>query len=535
MHIIQSPNETIEEPSIAAIMQMSREYARLNNPAAAERGYRQILLREPDHLEALYRLASLLRNDRPQSALPLLDAAIAKMPDNASLHMMRAATLHALQRPLDALDACVEAIGIAPDNAGIIYDLGLTCAELCCPEQAEVYARHLLARQPDWTAAHYLLLRALTGKGADSAELDARYEFLIKTDPLNVSLRFARALLHLKMGDYGRGWDGMEWRWEIEPVKSGRLHCAQPRWAGGPLAGRRLLVLGEQGFGDIIQFARYLPLLIARGAQVTLQLDRNRAPLAPLLARIDGLRVVVGSLNLPECDLHCPLGSLPYAFGTTVDTIPTAPYLAPDAAAVERWKERLAHLPRPWVGVCWGGSPEHSHDVRRSLPLCADSDYYRERQARERRIVAAAERVARIPGLEVLHDAAMHDAVPAGYSLERLLRKTPGTLISLQVGPHASAVGELPDDLRARLFAPLAHDADFHDTAALVQTLDEVISVDTSVAHVAGALGKPCLTIKPAAPEWRWIERNGRSAWYPAMRVIDQHMIDQHAAGKTQT
>jgi hypothetical protein len=365
----------------------------------------------------------------------------------------------------------------------------------------------------------------MTGLESDPAELDTLYDYLLKSDPLNTSLRFARSLLHLKTGDYTAGWEGQEWRWDIEPVKSSRLVCNQPRWAGGPLEGRRLLVAGEQGFGDILQFARYLPMLVRAGAHVILQLDDNRASLARLFARIDGLEVVIGTENLPPFDLYCPLASLPYVFNTTVHTIPQPPYLTVDPKAVVVWQERLAHLPRPWVGVCWAGSSEHSHNIRRSLPLCTNSRYYVERQERELRIVAAAARMAEALDLDHLNDAAERDAAPAFFSMEPLLRRKQGTLVALQIGPHSSAIDELPADLRSRMFAPLTAHADFYETACLIHALDEVVTVDTSVAHVAGAIGQRGIIIKPAAPEWRWIECNGKSPWYPNMRLVEQHAV----------
>lgn len=522
-----------DESTPAAMLQMALWHARSGDPAQAERCYRWVLEREPENVSALHRLALLLIQDpeRMAEALPLIDAALTLQSGNAALHTSRALLLNNLNRRLDALDSFVDACSITPDNRNTLYNLGLLCADLCCPAQAEVYARHLLEHFPNWPAAHYLLLRALTGLEADPKDLDARYAFLIKSDPLNVSLRFARGLLQLKTGDYAPGWDAQEWRFDIEPVKSSRLVFAAPRWAGGPLSGQRLLIAGEQGFGDILQFARYLPLLIEKGAHVILQLDENRAGLARLFSRIEGLEVVIGSDHLPPFDLYCPLASLPYVFDTTPDTIPPATYLKVDPDAVGAWREALAKLPRPWVGLCWAGSPEHHHNIRRSLPLCSGNRYFIERQERELRILTAAERMAASVGLNTMH-AAERDAAPAFFTMEPLLRRTPGTFISLQVGPHAQDIDELPDDLRARVLAPLTAQADFYETACLIAALDEVITVDTSVAHVAGSLGKRGTIIKPAAPEWRWIESGGYSRWYPTMRLVEQHEIACAAQGE---
>lgn len=289
-----------------------------------------------------------------------------------------------LERELDALESFAEACCLEPGDLGALYNLGLLYSDLCCPAQTEVIARYLIEQRPDWPVAHYMLLRALTSLEADPAELDALYRFLIKSDPLNTSLRFARGLMQLKMGDYAAGWDAQEWRWDIEPVKSARLVFRQPRWAGGPLTGKRLLIAGEQGFGDILQFARYLPMLVEHGAHVILQLDDNRATLARLLGRIEGVEIVVGTEQLPPFDLYCPLASLPYVFDTMIDTIPAPPYLSVDDADVAAW---------------------------------------------------------------------------------------------------------------------------------------------TSTAHVSGAVGQRGMIITPVAPEWRWVERDGKSVWYPQMRLVTQSAI----------
>lgn len=517
----------LDDVSPAAMLQMAGWHAKSGDPVQAERCYRWVLEREPSNLLALGRLAQLLQSDahRTREALTLLDTAIALEPRSTALHTSRAVVLNTLEHRLEALESFAEVCCLNPGDVGALYNLGLQYSDVCCPAQTEVIARHLIGNRPDWPAAHYLLLRALTSLDAETAELDRLYRFLIKSDPLNVSLRFAHGLMKLKTGDYAAGWDAQEWRWDIEPVKSSRLVFRQPRWAGGTLSGRRLLVAGEQGFGDILQFVRYLPMLVERGAHVILQLDDNRAALARLLERIDGVQVVVGTNELPPFDLYCPLASLPYVFDTTVETIPEPPYLSVDGADVAAWNQRLAHLPRPWIGVCWAGSPEHIHNIRRSLPLCAGSHYYAQRQAREQRIMIVASRVAEAYGLDGLHAASRSDAAPSSWTMEPLLRRTEGSFVSLQVGPHASDIDELPADLRARMASPLPAQPDFYDTACLIRALDEVITVDTSAAHLCGAIGQAGTIITPTAPEWRWLERNGRSVWYPRMRLTTQAAI----------
>jgi hypothetical protein len=506
------------------ILHQARRHADAGEISEAEQCYRLILERDPRHAEALYRLAVLLRagGERTEEVLCLLGLAIAAQPANHLLHATRASVLTAQKRPLDALESMADAACIQAGHPDALYNVGLLTAELCCPAQAEVYARRLLKDRPDWPAAHYLLVRALTGQLVNSWELETGYDFLVRCDPLNPSLRFARGLHQLRRGNYGDGWEAQEWRWEIEPVKSSRIASPQPRWAGGPVAGRRLLIFGEQGFGDILQFGRYLPLLIARGADVILRLDEHRASLARLLRRIDGLEVVVAPPQLPAHDLYCPLASLPYACGTTPDAIPPAAYLDVHPADVDAWRERLASLPRPWTGICWAGSHEHDHDIRRSLPLCEGSRYHLERLQREQRIGAVAARIAQAWDMDALLPAAALDSAPSRLSMRPVLDSRDGTFVSLQFGPHAAALDELPPELRERCVAPRAPAHDFYDTACLVLALDEVITVDTSVAHVAGSVGQYGTVITPAAPEWRWLERAGRALWYPSLRLVEQ-------------
>ncbi|HEX7645225.1 MAG TPA: tetratricopeptide repeat protein [Burkholderiaceae bacterium] len=509
------------------MLQLAGWHTQSGDSAQAERCYRWVLEREPGNVSALRRLAALLQSDpqRLPEALSLLDAAIALQPSAGALRTARAMVRNMLNLRLDALEDFTQACVLAPDAPAALYNLGLQYSDLCCPAQAEAVARRLIEAHPDWPAAHYMLLRALTALEADPAEIESLYRYLIKSDPLNVSLRFAQGLMQLKMGNYAAGWDAQEWRWDIEPVKSSHLRFDRPRWAGGPLRGRRLLIAGEQGFGDILQFARYLPMLVKRGAQVILQLDGNRAALLRLLGRIEGVEVVVGTEALPPFDLYCPLASLPYVFETTLDTIPKPPYLSVDEADVAVWRRRLAHLPRPWIGVCWAGSSEHIHNIRRSLPLCVNSAYYADRRARERRIKSLTARVADAYGLAGLNAAAERDARPSNQTMEPMLRRTPGSFVSLQVGPHATDVEALPADLRDRFFAPLPEQPDFYETACLIRALDEVMAVDTSTAHLSGAVGQRGVIIVPKAPEWRWGERGGRSVWYPEMRLISQDSL----------
>jgi hypothetical protein len=480
----------------------------------------------PNDLSALWGLITLRRQHDAAGALLLLDRLIGLQPNVARLYTTRGMLRQGARREVDALEDFASAVCLQPQDAHALYNLGLCYSELFCPAQAEDIALQLLQQQPDWPAARYLLVRAQVGLERDPHTIDREFSALIKQDPLNVELRFARGLLHLKMGDFAQGWDAQEWRWAIEPVKSSVRDFGRPRWSGDALRGRRLLVVAEQGFGDILQFARFLPAAVASGASwVGLHLEDGRAGLKRLLARIKGVDIVGDELDPSQYDVYCPLASLPYVLDTTEQTIPSPQFAELDASDVDTWRHQLAGLPRPWIGLCWAGSSEHFHDVRRSVPLIRDCRFFTDRQAREQRIEAASVRVAQTLGRDSLLAAAHLDGKSAAATMEPLIRRTNGTLVSLQVGPRTADLDELPQALRQRIVTPLGVGADFYDTACLASLLDDVLTVDTSVAHLTGVAAQRGLVIKPAAPEWRWVERDGRPLWYPHLRLMDQHSL----------
>jgi hypothetical protein len=496
------------------------------NTDLAEALFSTCLDNSPNDLGALWGLITLRRKHDAGGAMRLLDRLIDLQPKEARLYTTRGMLQQAARREVDALEDFASAVCLQPHDTQALYNLGLCYSELFCPAQAGNVALHLLQRQPDWPAARYLLVRAQIGLERDPRAIDREFAALIKQDPLNIELRFARGLLHLKMGDFAQGWDAQEWRWDIEPVKSSVRDFGRPRWAGDALRGRRLLVVAEQGFGDILQFARFLPSAVASGAGwVGLHLEDGRAGLKRLLARIKGVDIVGDELDPSQYDVYCPLASLPYVLDTTEQTIPSPHYGQLDASDVDSWRRQLAGLPRPWTGLCWAGSSEHFHDVRRSVPLITGCRFFTDRQVREQRIEAASARVAQALKRDSLLDAAHLDGRCAAATMESLIHGTTGTLVSLQVGPRTADLDELPEALRQRIVTPLGAGADFYDTACLASLLDDVLTVDTSVAHLTGVAAKRGLVVKPAAPEWRWVERDGRSLWYPHLRLMDQRCL----------
>jgi Glycosyltransferase family 9 (heptosyltransferase) len=261
-------------------------------------------------------------------------------------------------------------------------------------------------------------------------------------------------------------------------LAAAKRHFPQPRWSGAEaIAGKTILVHSEQGFGDAIQFCRYVPLLAARGARVILEVER---PLQGLMRELTGAAMVIAKGDpLPDCDLQCPLLSLPFAFGTTLETIPSAtPYLIAPVPAAWTWQAKLGPKlgpnPRPRVGLAWSGRPTYKNDHIRSI------------------------------GLRALLPLLAIDA----------------TFVSLQkdVRPDDAA---LLNERRDLLHFGDAL-ADFSDTAALISQLDLVISADTSVAHLAGALARPVWILLPYVPDWRWLLERNDSPWYPTARLFRQ-------------
>jgi TPR repeat/Glycosyltransferase family 9 (heptosyltransferase) len=289
-------------------------------------------------------------------------------------------------------------------------------------------------------------------------------------------LNAAHALLSL--GDLPRGFAAYEWRWKNESLTISRRKFREPLWLGAPpVAGKTILLHAEQGLGDTIQFARYAKLLARAGGNVVLEV----APaLKQLISGMDGVsRVLAQGDALPRFDLHCPLASLPLAFKTELASIPAEiPYLAAPAERLDKWRARMEALARPRIALAWSGNAAHANDRNRSIPLAR---------------------------------------------LEPLWSRTNVTFVSVQRDVREADAGALAG--AARLVHLGDELSDFADTAAVLALADLVISVDSAVAHLAGAMGRPAWILLPFSPDWRWLLGREDSPWYPTARLFRQPAI----------
>jgi hypothetical protein len=309
---------------------------------------------------------------------------------------------------------------------------------------------------------------------ADTGEFDASMDAArqaIALQPDASTAHFNLGLTLLLKGQLAEGFKQMQWRFKTPEMRSFRPKLAQPLWDGSDLPGQQILLYGEQGLGDIIMFSRYAPLVASRGARVLLMVP---PPLVSLMQTLDGVESVIPATQpLPDFDVHAPLMSLPMIFGHDESTIPSkAPYLRADPVRAEAWKSRLAdHLHQRAVGLAWAGNPKHRNDRNRSVPP------------------------AQLAPLAAVQSVAW---------------------VSLQKEASSSDRPNLP------LLDWTSQLSDFADTAALIHNLDLVITVDTAVAHLAGAIGKPTWLLLPYVPDWRWMLNRADSPWYPSMRLFRQ-------------
>jgi tetratricopeptide (TPR) repeat protein len=437
---------------------------------------------EPSNVEALVnRGAALNAMTHYEEALACYERALRLCPNHVDALTNRGAALHELARFDEALASHDRALALRPDFAEALSNRGNTLQELRRFDDALASLDRALALQPDYAEAHSNRGNVLQELRRFDAAL-ASYDRAITLRPNFADGHFNAAVCRLLVGDFARGWQEHEWRWETAQLRAVKRRCPQPVWTGtNDLAGKTILLHAEQGFGDTIQFCRYVPQVMECAAHVVFEVQK---PLCELMRSLTGTaQIVPRGETPPDFDLHCPLLSLPLAFGTRLETISSqTPYLSAPEHKISAWRDRLGHHERARVGLAWAGDP------RKSVPGANRIDRQRSLQF---------DRLA--PVLEV-RDCDFY---------------------SLQKGDDAQAQLR-GSGLRHRITDWSADFQDFSDTAALIENLDLVIAVDTAVAHLAGALGKPVWLINRYNTCWRWLLDRDDSPWYPTARLFRQ-------------
>ena len=455
--------------------------ADLKRPDDALLTFQHVLTLNPEHWDAAYRCGFVLHEmGRSGDALPYFDLGAKLKPDMAVMQEMRAFALHHANRFKEALDANEKAYALNPNNASTSNNIGAALQLLGRDEEALVWFDRALKLLPDYAVA--LLNKASSLQQFHRfGEAVAAYERVSQIDPQLAEPDWNLSLYQLLIGDFEAGWRGREARWRrTNPGVYPKF--SEPRWFGEEdTEGKTILVYADEGMGDTIQFARYVPMIAARGARVILVVE---APMLALLSTLSGVsQCLLQSSEMPTFDMHCPISSLPLVFDTRLDTIPSEPSYLPQlpAARVRAWQQRLDDRCGPErklrVGLVWSGNPSHKNDHNRSMSLHV---------------------LSRILDVDATFFSLQKDPKPADR--ETLRERT--------------EIVDLTDEL-----------TDFVETAALVTCLDVVITIDSSVAHLAAALGCPTWILLPFTPDYRWLLDRDDSPWYPTAKLFRQTEI----------
>jgi tetratricopeptide (TPR) repeat protein len=430
----------------------------------------------PDFTDAHYNRGILLKDvGRHSEALASFDITVAQQPSLAEAHNNRGLTLNAIGRHQEALACFDRAIALRPDLPEAHHNRGNEFIGLDRPDDALACFDRAIALRPD-------LAEAWCNRGDSLTDLKRPEEALASFDkaialrPNLAEAHFGRSLTRLLVGQYEQGFRDFEWRLRRTSYV-GRRSLPRPVWLGDrDIRGRTLFIYPELFLGDMIQFCRYAKLVEGLGANVVLGVQ---APLRPLLASLSPGIVLIDENALPDhYDFHCPLMSLPLAFRTTMATVPgDVPYLHPEPGRVAAWRQRIG-TDGFRVGICWLGSAA-SITMGRSFPLALLAD------------------IARLPGTR---------------------------LISLQTRLGSEKITELPAGMVVEDFADETTGSlrPFTETAAMMANLDLIITADTAIAHLAGALGRPTWVALKQVPDWRWGLESAATAWYPTWRLFRQ-------------
>ncbi len=472
--------------------------------------FQQAARLRPDYVEAHHHWGNALADrGRLAEAVERYRAAVRLRPDNPVVHKSLGAALAKMEKYDEAIAEFLEALRLRPAYPEACNDLGITYSRQGRFEEAAVAYRQAVQHRARYPEAHNNLGNALRNLGrfdeslpcyrraielnpkyADAhnnlgiayaelgrfAEAVASYTECIRLRPNHVNAHMNRALTWLRMGEFDLGWAEYEWRWKKRSLSSRPLYT--PQWNGFSLAGRRILLITEQGFGDTFQFIRYAPLLKEQGATVMLECPEK---LMKVLGRCPGIdrMIAVGSPR-PEHDVHIPLLTVAGLINTTLEKLPaTVPYVHPDPGLLASWRDELAQIDGFKVGINWQGNPKYAGDFHRSIPL------------------AHFEPLARVPGVRLI-------SLQQNFGIEQL-EQLDGRFPVIELGSRLDRTT-----------------GSFMDTAAVMKNLDLFITSDTAVAHLAGALGIPVWLMLSSTPDWRWSSTREDCPWYPTMRLFRQ-------------
>jgi tetratricopeptide (TPR) repeat protein len=434
--------------------------------------YQRALTLRPKFPEPHFNLGNALqKKDRWEDAIAAYQQALTLRPSYAEAHLNRGIALFRKGEIESAIVAYQRALALQANLVEAHANLGNALLHVGRLDDAIAVFQRALALRPDQPDVDHDLANALRESGCLD-EAIAAYQRSLATRPQFADSHFGLAWTYLLKGDFQRGWAEYEWRNGLRDAAPHARHFLQPRWAGAELHGQRILLYAEQGFGDTFLAFRYVPIVRARGGQVVVQCP---SPMLRLLAAQPGIELAVEDGQAPPpFDFQCPFMSLPGVFGTMLDTIPAQfPYLFAQSDLVEIWKERVNEAAGAMkVGLVWSGKPVPRN---RSVPL------------------------SRLSPLDQIAGVRWH---------------------SLQVGDAAASARTPPASMHLTDWSGQL--ADFAETAALIANLDLVITIDTAVAHLAGAMGKPVWVMLQFVPDWRWLLDRSDSPWYPTMRLFRQ-------------
>jgi tetratricopeptide (TPR) repeat protein len=436
--------------------------------------FQRALELRPGHAGALNNMGmSLNALDRADEAIPCFQAALAVEPRFVAAHFNLANTFDATARHEEAVASFQAAFALQPNLPPTIFGLGNALAALGRHAQALPYLERAVGLDPQFALAWLSLGTAHQALNAHAAAVRA-FDQALRLRPDLASAHMNRALAWLALRDFARGLPEYEWRLQItaQPVIQ-----TLPRWHGEPIEQRTLLVHAEQGFGDTLQFVRFVPLAAQRAARVVLEVQPQLLPLLAPAAQAWRVTLIAQGAPRPAADLQCPLLSLPLALGTTYDTIPArTPYLSTPPAYGRKWRGSLGGHAKRKIGIAWSGRIQQNET--RSMPLAALAPLF---------ALEGIDWIVLQPELSAEEHAA------------------------LDAHPHAASIHRMDKRI-----------GDFADTAAIIERLDAVVSIDTSIAHLTGALKKPLWLMLPFAADWRWFVGETRSPWYPGVTLLRQ-------------